>query len=106
MTIENQGTGGQLGGVLVGPAEATPARLTEVLSADGVLSASTVEEVSHEPAFEGGYSLLWPLRVRYSPAAAAGSACPRATAPSVTSSGAVHRTPTARRARSGSEVTG
>jgi aminoglycoside phosphotransferase (APT) family kinase protein len=72
VTSDNRGTGGRLDGVIAGPEEATPARLTEVLLAGGVLGAGVVEAVRHEPAVEGGYSLLWPLRLRYSPAAAAG----------------------------------
>jgi hypothetical protein len=67
------GTGVPLDGVIAGPEEATPARLTEVLCADAALGdggAEVVEEVGHETAIEGGYSLLWPLRIRYSPVAA------------------------------------
>src|SRR6266542_4083942 len=69
MRPEKRHAGSPVGDVLASPEEATPARLTELLSAGGMLRAGAVEEVRHKPAIEGGYSLLWPLCVRYSPAA-------------------------------------
>ena len=52
--------------VIGGPAEATARWLTAVLRAVGALTRGGADRVETFTPVEGGYSLLWPLRVTYS----------------------------------------